>query len=97
MRRWNCGNVGKVLYGHANTCHPWFSCSAGEDYSFWVRSVTFPAGLDRIGLPIDIMDDSKAETDETLRLHISNNNGPTFQRDNSLATITIKDRVPPPT
>lgn len=52
--------------------------------------------MDRIGLPIDITDDSKSENDETFRLQISNNNGPTFQRVNSLATITIQDRVTPP-
>ncbi|MGE0698144.1 MAG: PQQ-dependent sugar dehydrogenase [Hyphomicrobiaceae bacterium] len=70
------------------------TATAGLDFAAVVGSVTFAAGVDRVLVPVTILDDSLAELTETLIVSITNVEGGSLQAPRTARISILDDEAP---
>ena len=73
------------------------TASSGSDYTTASGTVTFDPGVTTRTILVPTLDDTEAESDETLFVDISNANGGVIQDAQGIATITDNDAPADPT
>jgi hypothetical protein len=63
----------------------------GEDYETVLKVVSFPPRKKKLTINIPIIDDKKAENDETFQLFLSDLNGAAQKKGSDRATVIIRD------